>query len=141
MLSVEAIRTTSKDRLGATIRWILGVLFVMTGVMKLAVPMLAEAFSAQLIAAEIPFYMLSRWSVPFVEIGVGVLLAMGWFVRPSAVVAIGMMIVATYVHVVVSDPTLFPLQPSEPIIPIGVIVLSLYILWKGGGAGSLDLKA
>ena len=141
MLSVEAIRTTSKDRLEATIRWILGVLFVMTGVMKLAVPMLAEAFSAQLIAAEIPFYMLSRWSVPFVEIGVGVLLAMGLFVRPSAVVAIGMMIVATYVHVVVSDPTLFPLQPSEPIIPIGVIVLSLYILWKGGGAGSLDLKA
>lgn len=135
MLSVEAIRTTSKDRLEATIRWILGVLFVMTGVMKLAVPMLAEAFSAQLIAAEIPFYMLSRWSVPFVEIGVGVLLAMGLFVRPSAVVAIGMMIVATYVHVVVSDPTLFPLQPSEPIIPIGVIVLSLYILWKGGGPG------
>ena len=138
---LEEIRATSKDRLGATIRWILGILFVMTGVMKLAVPMLAEAFSAQLIAAEIPFYMLSRWSVPFVEIGVGVLLAMGWFVRPSAVVAIGMMIVATYVHVVVSDPTLFPLQPSEPIIPIGVIVLSLYILWKGGGAGSLDLKA
>ena len=141
MLSVEEIHATSKDRLGATIRWILGILFVMTGVMKLAVQMLAEAFSAQLIAAEIPFYMLSRWSVPFVEIGVGVLLAIGLFVRPSAVVAIGMMIVATYVHVVVADPTLFPLQPSEPIIPIGVIVLSLYILWKGGGAGSLDLKA
>ena len=138
---LEEIRATSRDRLGATIRWILGILFVMTGVMKLAVPMLAEAFSAQLIAAEIPFYMLSRWSVPFVEIGVGVLLAIGWFVRPSAVVAIGMMIVATYVHVVVADPTLFPLQPSEPIIPIGVIVLSLYSLWKGGGAGSLDLKA
>ena len=31
------------------------------------------------------------------------------------------MIVATYVHVVVDDPSLFRLQPSEPVIPIAVV--------------------
>jgi hypothetical protein len=33
------------------------------------------------------------------------------------------------------------LQPSEPVIPLMVIAVSAYLIWKGGGAGSLDLKA
>ncbi len=141
MLSTETIRGTSNDRLAATIRWILGVLFVMTGVMKLAVPMLGDAFSGQLIAAGLPFYTLSRWSIPFVEIGVGMVLAVGFFGRMAALVVIGIMAVATYVHIVVSDPSLFPLQPAEPIIPAAVILLSLYILRKGSGSGSMGLKS
>ena len=141
MLSTETIRSTSNDRLAATIRWILGVLFVMTGVMKLAVPMLGDAFSGQLIAAGLLFYTLSRWSIPFVEIGVGMVLAVGFFGRMAALVVIGIMAVATYVHIVVSDPSLFPLQPTEPIIPVVVILLSIYILWKGSGSGSVDLKS
>ena len=51
------------------------------------------------------------------------------------------MVVATYVHLVVTDPSLFPLQPTEPIIPAVVMILSIYILVKGGGSGSLDLRA
>ena len=51
------------------------------------------------------------------------------------------MIVATMVHVLVADPTLFPLQPLEPIVPIIVMVLSTYLLAKGAGSGSLDLGA
>ena len=53
----------------------------------------------------------------------------------------GIMVVATYVHVVVDDASLFPLQPSDPLIPLTVIVLSLYLLCKGAGSWSLDLKA
>ena len=136
---VQAIRSTSNDKVGASIRWSLGILFVMTGVMKLAVPMLGDAFSGQLLAAGLPFYTLSRWAVPFVEIGVGVLLAAGFFGRLAALVVIGIMAVATYVHMVVTDPALFPMQPTEPIVPAVVIGLSLYILWKGGGLGSMDL--
>ena len=44
--------------------------------------------------------------------------------RPDVVVVIGTMIVATYVHSVVDNPSLFPLQPKEPIIPLIVIVMS-----------------
>ena len=41
-------------------RVFLGVLFVMTGAMKLLVPTLADAWAGQLLAAELPFYTLSR---------------------------------------------------------------------------------
>ncbi len=140
MTHVEVIRQTSNNKVANTIRWSLGILFVMTGAMKLVVPVLAEAWSGQLIAAGLPHYTISRWSVPFVEMAVGGFLFAGLYTRVAAVVVIAIMTVATYVHVVVADPSLFPLQPSEPIIPLGVILLCLYILWEGADAGSNPAK-
>ena len=138
---MATVRITKEDRLAGTLRLMLGVLFVMTGVMKLAVPMLADAWSGQLLASGLPFITLTRWAVPFVEIAVGVVLLAGTYVRFAVLVVIGIMIVATYVHLTVDDPTLFPLQPSEPIIPIIVILMAFYVLWKGGGSWSRDLRA
>ncbi len=43
------LRGTAGDKLDGTIRIFLGVLFVMTGVMKLVVPTLADAWSGQLL--------------------------------------------------------------------------------------------
>ena len=139
--NLDDLRKTADDKLGGTIRISLGLLVVMTGVMKLVVPTLADAWSGQLIAAELPFYTLSRWSVPFVEIAVGALLLVGVYARLAGMVVVGIMVVATYVHLVVDDPSLFPLQPSEPIIPIAVVALTAYILWRGAGAWSRDLRA
>ncbi len=119
---------------------LLGVLFVMTGAMKLLVPMLGEAWSGQILAAGLPLYSLTRWTVPFLEMFLGVVLLIGAFARVAVLVIMGIMVVATYVHLVVVDPSLFPLQPSEPIIPLIVIGLSAYILWRGAGAWSLDLR-
>ena len=135
------IRRTADNKLAGRIRLLLGVLFLMTGAMKLVVPMLAEAWSGQLLAAELPFYSLTRWTVPFLEMFLGVVLLSGVFARVAVLVVINIMLVATYVHLVVDDPSLFPLQPSEPIIPIVVIAMSLYILWRGAGAWSLDRAA
>jgi len=135
------VRDTGSYRLTGVVRLILGVLFVMTGAMKLIVPMLADAWSGQLLAANLPFYTLTRWTVPFIEMALGGMLLAGLFARPASVAVIGIMIVATYTHLVVDDPTLFPLQPSEPVIPIVVIVMSVLVLWKGAGAWSLDLAA
>ncbi len=140
-MDVASIQKTADDKLAGSIRISLAVLFVMRGTMKLVVPMLAEAWSGQLLASGLPFYELSRWSVPFVEIIVGVVLGVGLFVRPAVVAVIGIMTVATYVHVVVDDPSLFPLQPSEPVIPLSVIAMCLYVLWRGGGSWSKDLTA
>ena len=134
------VRDTGPDRLAGGVRVTLGVLFVMTGAMKLVVPALADAWSGQLLAANLPFYALTRWTVPFVEMGVGIMLLAGFFARLASVAVIGIMMAATYTHLVVDDPTLFPLQPSEPIIPIVVMVMSGLIVWKGAGAWSLDLK-
>ncbi|MBI2819168.1 MAG: hypothetical protein HYX73_04245 [Acidobacteria bacterium] len=55
--------------------------------------------------------------------------------------AIVMMVVATYVHLVVDNRTLFPLQLEKPIIPTIAIALCLYPLWIGSGSWSLDLRA
>ena len=136
-----AIRKTSDDKLAGGIRLLLAMLFLMTGVMKLVVPMLAEAWSGQLLAAGLPLYSVTRWTMPFVEIGVGAVLGVGAFARLAGIVVVGIMLAATYVHVVVDDPTLFPLQPSEPIIPLVVLALTVYLLWRGAGAWSLDLRA
>ncbi len=141
ILNTADIRKTAASKMAGGIRLFLAVLFVMTGTMKLVVPVLAEAWSGQLLASGLPFYELSRWSVPFVEILVGIVLGVGFFTRLAAVVVIGIMAVATYVHLVVDDPSLFPLQPSEPIIPLVVVAMCAYLLWRGGGSWSKDLTS
>ena len=140
-VDIAELRKTTDDRLAGGIRILLGILFMMTGVMKLTVPILGEAFSGQLLAAGIPLYEVNVRLVPFVEVAVGALLFAGFYTRIICVVDIGIMIVATYVHLVVDDPSLFPLQPSEPIIPIVVMAMSAYLLWRGGGAWSMDLRS
>jgi putative oxidoreductase len=137
----QRVRSTQSDGVARGIRLVLGVLFVMTGAMKLVVPMLAAAWAGQLTAANIPLPELNRWVVPFIELAVGAALLVGFYTRIATLLVVNIMAVATYVHFVVDDPALFPLQPAEPIIPAVVMVLSVYVLVKGGGSGSLDLKA
>ena len=62
-MTLQDVRKTSPDKLAGTIRLLLGLLFLMTGAMKLVVPVLAEAWSGQLLAAGLPFYSLTRWMV------------------------------------------------------------------------------
>ncbi len=138
--ALAKLRQTRASNSAAAIRILLGLLFLSTGVMKFAVPELRAAFSGQLTAAGIPFHSLNMWVVPAVEIGVGVLFLLGFLSRLASLSAIVMMVVATYVHLVVNDPTLFPLQPEEPIIPVIAIALCLHLLWIGSGSWSLDLR-
>ena len=137
----KSIRNTRNDRVSAGIRIGLGVVFLMTGVMKVVVPTLGAAFAGQLAAANIPFQDLNRWVVPFVEMAIGGALLIGFYTRLATLVVFSIMIVGTYVHLVVDDPSLFPLQPEEPIIPAVVMILSVYVLLRGGGSGSWDLSA
>jgi putative oxidoreductase len=140
-MTLRYLRQTWPDNRIGTIRLVLGILFVMTGFMKLVVPVLAEAWSGQLIAAGLPFYTLTRWVVPFVEVALGFLLVVGLYARLAGGVVLVIMGVATYVHLVVHDPALFPLQPRAPLLPLAVIVLVAHVIWNGAGSWSLDLKA
>lgn len=140
-MKMDSLRSTRDDRVGAAIRIVLGILFLTTGVMKLFVPALGVAFAGQFAAPSLLLPNLSRWVVPFVEIGVGGALLVGFHTRIAALVVIGIMIVATYAHLAVDDPSLFPLQPERPIVPITVIILSVYLLQRGGAAGNLDRRA
>lgn len=111
----------------------------MTGFMKLLVPMLQDAFAGQLAQAGIPMVSLNMWFVPIVEVTVGALLMFGILTRLAALAILPIMAVATYVHLVVSDPGLFPLQPHLPIIPLVVIFFAIIIIFRGAGSWSSDL--
>ena len=140
-MDLARIRETTDDKLAGVLRLALAVLFVMAGAAKILVPKLGEAFSGQLLAAGLPFYELSRSSVPIVEVLAGVVLGLGLYTRLATIVVVVIMAVATYVHLVIDDPSLFPLQSTAPTVPLVVIAICLYLLWKGGGAWSRDLAA
>jgi uncharacterized membrane protein YphA (DoxX/SURF4 family) len=137
---LRRIRRTNRSNAAGICRALLGMLFLSTGVMKFAVPNLREAFSGQLTAAGLPLHDVNMWLVPLVEIGLGGMLLVGFFGRVASLVAIGVMAVATYTHLVVHDPELFPLQPEAPIIPLVAILLCGYVLWAGSGSWSIDLR-
>ncbi|MCH7586313.1 MAG: DoxX family protein [Acidobacteria bacterium] len=124
------------EALGAT-RIFIGAMILMTGIMKITVPMLRAAWSGQLRLARLPFYKLTFWLLPVVELAVGTLLILGVATRPAAAVVLLMMLGAIYVHIVVDDPSVFPLQPNAPIIPIVVTGLTIYVLVAGTGAWSV----
>ena len=139
-MSFDQLRNTSSDKPALVLRLILGFVFFMAGILKVVVPHLGEAFSGQLTTANIPFYGLIFYAVPVTEMVLGITLLFGLHTRLSAAIAGLIMIAATYVHIVADDPSLFPLQPVEPIGPLMLLAMLLYLLWKGGGTWSIDLK-
>ena len=119
----------------------LGVIFIMTGTMKLFLADYGAAWSIQLIEAEIPLYTFNYWFVPIFEVLLGVILLLGYYSRIGALMVLPIMVVATYVHLTVSNPGAFPSQPQEPYIPIVLIIMAVLVIIKGAGKWSLDLKS
>lgn len=139
-MSFDQLRITSSDKPALVLRFLLGFVFFMAGILKVVVPHLGEAFSGQLTTANIPFYGLVFYTVPVTEMVLGITFLFGLHTRLSAAIAAIIMVAATYVHIVADDPALFPLQPVEPIGPLMLLAMSVYLLWKGGGTWSIDLN-
>ncbi len=137
---MKKLRQTSPNKWVGIIRTMLGIIFLMTGIMKLTLAEFGSAWSIQLIEAEIPFYTINYWLVPVFEIILGTILLIGFYTRIGAVMIIPIMLIAIYVHITVSNPAAFPAQPQEPFIPIAVIIMAVIVLIKGGGNWSQDLK-
>ncbi len=137
---MKNLRKTFPNKLVGVIRLMLGIIFIMTGMMKLTLADFGAAWSIQLIEAEIPFYTLNYWFVPVFETILGIILLLGYYSRIAALMILPVMLVAIYVHLTVSNPAAFPAQPQEPYIPIAVIIMALIIIMKGGGKWSMDLK-
>jgi uncharacterized membrane protein YphA (DoxX/SURF4 family) len=125
-------------KLAGVLRILLGFVFFMAGILKVVVPSLGQAFSGQLIAASIPFHGFVLFTFPVVEMLIGIFLVVGFQSRLSAAAAAASMVVATYVHIAVEDPSLFPLQPVEPIGPLMLLAMAIYVIWRGGSAWSIE---
>jgi len=134
------LRKTSDNKSSGVIRIILGMIFFMTGVMKLFIPMFTEAWMGQLVYAGLPLITFNFWFVPIMETVLGILLLRGIYSRIASLAIIPIMLVAFYVHIAVDNPSLFPLQPELPVIPVIVIIMAVVILKIGGGSWSEDLK-
>jgi putative oxidoreductase len=134
------LRKTSDNKFSGVIRIILGMIFFMTGVMKLFIPMFTEAWMGQLVYSGIPLVAFNFWFVPIMETVLGILLLRGIYSRIVSLAIMPIMLVAFYVHVIVDNPALFPLQPELPVVPVIVIMMAVVILKNGGGSWSEDLK-
>ena len=121
---INELRNTSDDNIGGVLRLLLGAVFFMAGILKVIVPSLGQAFSGQLSAANIPLQDIVLFVFPIVEMVLGVLLMVGFHARLSAAAAAASMIVATYVHVAVEDPShLFFDQPLAVVQRRGVTMM------------------
>ena len=134
------IRRTADNRILGIIRIVLGIIFLMTGVMKLFIPSFTEAWLEQLIQGGIPLVTLNFFLVPIVEMLIGLLLLKGLYTRFFTLLVFPIMLVAIYAHFVVEDASLFPIQPKFPIVPIVVIIMAIILLKKGAGSWSDDLR-
>lgn len=134
------IRNTTSNKAIGFMRLFMGIIFIMTGTMKLTMEEFGKAWSIQLLEASIPFYAFNYWFVPIFEIILGMILIAGYYSRIAATMVVPVMLVAIYVHLTVSNSAAFPAQPQEPFAPIALIVMALIIIKKGGGSWSLDLK-
>lgn len=85
--------------------------------------------------AGIPFPELNAIVAPFVQLLAGALLIAGYFARLGAVLTVPTMAMALYTHLVHD-------WAGEPSIalPIALMALSAFVLWKGAGSWSFDLR-
>lgn len=138
---MKNLRQTFPNKFIGIIRLMLGIIFIMTGSMKLFLADYGTAWSIQLIEAEIPFYAFNYWFVPVFEVILGIVLFLGYYSRIGALMVFPIMLVAIYVHLTVSNPGAFPSQPQEPYMPIAIIIMAFFVMKKGGGNWSMDIKS
>ena len=108
---MKNLRQTLPNKFVGVIRIFLGVIFMMTGAMKLTLADYGAAWSIQLIEAEIPFYAFNYWFVPVFEVILGIVLFLGYYSSIAALMVLPIMLVAIFVHLTVSNPGPFPSQP------------------------------
>ena len=134
-------RKTKDDKLLALLRVVLAALFLFAGYVKVFDEEMVVAFGKQVEAAGLPLQDLTRWTLPYLEMALGVALLVGAYTRFASMVLIAIMVAAAYAHITVDDASLFPMQPSGPIIPLGAIAMALFLVLRGAGAWSLDRRA
>lgn len=148
-MAANALRKTDNCKIGLGIRIVAGLPLVAFGAMHLvgAMPMkpLVEA-------AGFPAPGLMAVVAPLAQLAAGLMLLSGAFARIGGLIAIGTMAGAIMTHVRIPNdqwpiPTTDAVEGPwpEPTFMMGiaavVIAGAIYVLWKGAGAMSIDLRS
>jgi uncharacterized membrane protein YphA (DoxX/SURF4 family) len=133
--SPQTIQATGRERHLLLPRLVAGLPLLAIGLMHVfddTAPMRPLVEAARLPAAGI----LSPLAVA-AEIVAGLLLLAGFYTRVGALVAIPVMAVAAYAHLVIDT---WPNAAGEPplLLPLAVFASAAYVLRRGGGSWSLD---
>jgi len=142
----NALTSTTNKKHIAILRILAGAPLLMFGIMHItgALPM-----KPLIEAAGLPMPDLAAMVTPPVMIIAGLLLLLGAFARVGAVLAIGTMLGAVITHIKIpSDAWPIPVETypnPNPYVPmlvmaIAIILFSVYIIFKGAGAWSIDGK-
>ncbi len=115
------------------LRVLLGIWFIAAGITKLAVPAVWDVWASLLGGADFPFYSVSLWLGPVVEMLTGLLLVSGYFSRIAGLIAACQMTIAVYVHSA-SSAVSFPFQTEARILGCVALGMSICVAWRGGGA-------
>ncbi len=148
-MAANALRQTDNCKIGLVVRIVAGLPLVAFGAMHLvgAMPMkpLVEA-------AGFPAPGLMAVVAPLAQVVAGLMLLSGAFARIGGLIAIGTMAGAIMTHMKIPNdqwPMPTPDAPdalgAEPTFMLGiaavVIAGAIYVLWKGAGAMSIDLRS
>ena len=110
------IRTLPNKWIGVS-RILLGLIFTLAGSLKLTSNTVQYAWCTQLTEIEIPACVLFFWTIPILEILLGIALIFGYLSRIAAFMIVPIMAVATKVYLTVSNPEAFIAQPDEAFLP------------------------
>lgn len=134
---LQRLRHTTEDRRVALLRIVGGLPLLLFGIMHLADP---EPFRQILEASGLPFVELNLVAAPLTEVAAGLLLISGHLARMGGLLGTTTMIAAAYATVILARLGSGPEVPPMA-LPVAVLAISTYILWRGAGAWSLDLLA
>lgn len=134
---IQRLRQTTANKRVAILRIAGGLPLLIFGVMHLADP---ESFRQILEASGLPFVELNLIAAPLTEVVAGLLLITGYYARMGGVLGGATMITAAYSTIVLARLGSGPEVPPMA-LPLTVLAISTYVLWRGAGAWSLDLHS
>jgi len=108
-------------------RALLGLFLLGFAIATFFVGQFRVSFMAQLTAAHFPFEGLTMVVIPTIAGVAGSMLLGGFMVRLASLVSLLLCLLLTFLHIVVTSPTVIPLQFGLPLIPIVALVLSGFL--------------
>jgi uncharacterized membrane protein YphA (DoxX/SURF4 family) len=131
---IEQIRQTDTSKRVAVLRILAGLPLVIFGAMHLADP---GSFRTILEASNVPFIELNLIAAPVTEIVAGLFLITGYLARLGGLGGAVTMLAAAWSTAILAGIPTAPEVPPMP-LPLAVLAISTYVLWRGAGGWSLD---